>query len=190
MTQFIWMRHIVAFMTLLFFLVIVDSSTELSHDTFAQKVGVAISAYLFFLLFCKTEGHITVFLLFLIMIQYFLSTYIKTLEQERDTLHHKSSGSTHTTAERTRWYYIHHTLIPRIQMIENSLYTIILFLLVVGVLAYIGKQSTKRQTWVWSNFVFGCGKGCNLQRKFTFGDFTFAELWKEVKLGASKIVRG
>lgn len=188
MTQFIWMRHIIAFMTLLFFLVIVDSSAKLSHDTFIQKIGVAIGAYLFFILFCKTEGHITVILLFFITIAYFLNTYVRILEQERDSLHKNKSNNTNSRL--IRLDYLHETLIPRIQIIENCIYIVIIILIFIGVVAYIGKQTMKRQRWIWSNFFFGCEKGCNFRRRFTFGNFTLMELWKEVKLGVSRIIHG
>ena len=188
MTQFIWMRHIIAFLTLLFFLVIVDSSAELSHYTFIQKICVAIGAYSFFILFCKTEGHITVVLLFFITIAYFLNTYVKILKQERDSFHKNKLNDTNSRLSRLD--YLNQTLIPRIQIIENCIYIVILILLFIGVFAYIGKQSMKRQRWIWSNFFFGCAKECNFRRRFTFGSFTLMELWKEVKLGASRIVHG
>jgi len=198
MTQSIWMRHIIAFLTLLFFLVIVDSNDGLSHDTFIQKIGIAISAYIFFILFCKTEGHITTILLLFIMISYFIKTYVRTLEQERNSLHKKINSINNSRIrldylQQTllhRLDYLHQTQLPRVQIIENCLHAVILVLLLIGVVAYIGKQSKKRHRWLWSNFFFGCEKGCNFRRRYTFNSFSFMKLSKELKLGVSKIVHG
>ena len=178
----------VAFLTLLFFIVLVDSIDGLSHDTFIQKFAVALSAYLFFILFCKTEGHITVVLLCVMFIAYLTNTYNRTLKQERDSLH--KNGLNSTKSSRIRLEYLHQTLLPRIQIIENCLHTVIIVLVLIGVVAYIGKQSKKRQRWLWSKFFFGNEKKCNFRRRFKFDNFTFTELSKELKLGVSKIVRG
>lgn len=182
MTQYVFVRHVCAFLTLLFFLVIVDNSSDLSRDTFMQKFGVALSAYVFFILFCKTEGHVAVVLLCVIATEYFLSVYRKSLEEPPLESKTKQVHAAEIAANQPT--------IRTISRIENAMFVIILVLLVVGVIAYIGKQSYKREQWVWTNFFFGCGKGCNLQRKFTFGDLTAKELWSEFRRGCAKITRG
>ena len=181
--QYVWIRHLIAFLVLLFFLVLTNDSAQMAQQTFFQKTFVAVSAYVLFLLFCKTEGHFTLVLLLLIMLQYFINTYVHSL-RERNALAAQNTSGEPSPEDAAP---VDESYIKVVNQVEYAVYVLMMVLLFIGVLAYIGKQSYKRKEWSWVKFIFGRARGCNLRRKFVFGTLSGASLWKEIRMGVEKV---
>lgn len=181
--QYIWIRHLIAFSVLLFFIVLTNNNAQMAQKTFFHKTVAAVCAYLLFLLFCKTEGHFTIALLLLVMLQYFINTYVNALRERNALADQNMSGEPSSESVES----VDESYIAAINKIESIVYVLMMVCLIIGVLAYIGKQSYKRKDWNWITFIFGNASGCNLQRKFVLGTLSGKLLRHEIRMGIRKV---
>jgi hypothetical protein len=129
-----YVKHLVGFLTLFFFITIVTATTDTQDENiFFKKLSAAVILYVIFIASTRTKGIFFNIFLSLIGANFLIHTYIDTLDKEK-------------FRER----------IDKLRLYAKWLNRLALVILVIGVIVYtMEKRKEYKGEWKTSKFIFG-----------------------------------
>ena len=146
-------KHVIAFLTLSFFVVLTDSS---SLDIPAWILSIRIVLlYILFLLIFKCEMRFTFMALFLLGVAYFLKFRHERKEKDQSSQQESVSDVDATTTKDT---------IPQIVIIFDGLAIALLVTIICGLLTSLGHYAHlhRKSAWKWTDYAFGQNNRANV----------------------------